>query len=364
MPGAYSHSRVSESRSHTVRWRWSAALLAVLAGWLVCPACASAHGPVDPAASRWQARLTHVPTGLEARTVDGDLRLWLRVPPRLTVEVIDYRGAPYLRFSRAGVFVNHNSAMWYVNQVPTVDPPLSLNPHATPSWHRISSGHAYLWQEGRMQALSRTVLAPGQSDAGKWSIPLRVDGRAATITGDLYHRPDPSPVWFWPVLVTLACVLAGLRLRRPALDRRIARALAGLALAGFVVASLGHQLHGRPIVSAGQLVVLGLELAFAAWALWWLARARHSWLTFLLVAGLALWQGISLVATLTEGYVLLATGPVIGRLSEVACLAGGAGLALVALVMADRTGIRRPRRTPPAAVAPASSHGERQPVGS
>jgi hypothetical protein len=194
------------------------------------------------------------------------------------------------------------------------------------------------------------VLPAGQNDAGRWSVPLRIDGRRAAVTGELLHHGDPSPVWFWPIVVALACVLAGLRLRRPALDRRVARGLTGAALAGFTVASAGHQLHGRPDVTAGQLVVLGIELLFAGWALVWLARDRHGWLSLFVVAGVALWQGVSLAATLTDGYVLMATGTVLGRLSVIGCLAAGAGLLPIVFVMAERGGVR-PRRPDPAASA-------------
>ena len=46
-------------------------------------------------------------------------------------------------------------------------------------------------------------------------------GRAA---GALYDAASPSIVWFWPILVTLACGLPVLRLGRPELDERHARA--------------------------------------------------------------------------------------------------------------------------------------------
>jgi hypothetical protein len=39
--------------------------------------------------------------------------MWLRVPGSATVVVVDYRGAPYLRFWPAGVEVNTNSSMFY-----------------------------------------------------------------------------------------------------------------------------------------------------------------------------------------------------------------------------------------------------------
>jgi hypothetical protein len=139
------------------------------------------------------------------------------------------------------------------------------------------------------------------------------------------------------------CVLAGLRLRRPGLDLRLARGLAVLALASFAVASIGHQLHGRPDVTAGQLVVLGLELAFVAWAAGWLIARRHNWLSFFAIAGVAAWQGVALATTLTDGYVLLAVPALLGRLAEIGCLAGAAGLVPVALAMAERSGLVRGR---------------------
>ena len=50
----------------------------------------------------------------------------------MTVVVLDYRGAPYLRFSRSGVDVNQASSMYYLNQTPAETPPVQPRPeHAT-----------------------------------------------------------------------------------------------------------------------------------------------------------------------------------------------------------------------------------------
>ena len=65
----------------------------------------------------------------------------------------------------------------------------------------------------------RRCAPPGATTPGRWNVPLRVDGAPTAITGGLYYAPDPSPVWFWPIVVAVLCVLAGLRLRRPELDR-------------------------------------------------------------------------------------------------------------------------------------------------
>jgi hypothetical protein len=261
--------------------------------------------------------------------------MWLQVPRSDTVVVIDYRGAPYLRFSPRGVEVNRNSSMYYLNQVPPEPVPANIGPGTPASWYLATGSHQYGWHDGRLHALALTALAPGTRYVGRWSIPLRVDGRAAVIAGGLRYAPNPSLVWFWPILVAVACVIAGLRLRRPELDVRIARALALAALAGFVVATLGAQLHGRPNVSVGQLVLLAFLLAFAAWALRIVLLRRHGWFGFFLIAVAAIWQGATLVGVLVHGFVLVAGPAFLVRSAVTVCLAAGAALLPVIFRLAE-----------------------------
>jgi hypothetical protein len=303
------------------------AALAATVGALGClPGAAQAHGPVNPSASSFLARITAVPPGLDAKAVDGDQRLWLRAAPGRAVVVMDYRGAPYLRFSRAGVQVNQNSAMYYLNQTPTEVPPPGLGPATRPRWDLVSSGHAYEWHDGRLHALASTVIVPGQRFLGRWTIPLVLEGKAATIAGSLYYAPDPPLVWFWPIVVVLGCVFAGLRLRRLKLDWTVARILALVALVALTTAVLGQQLHGRPAVSITQLIFLVLELAFVAWGLSRLLLRRHGWFTFFVIAAAAIYEGATLIAVLLRGFVLLALPALIARMAVAACLASGAGL--------------------------------------
>jgi hypothetical protein len=311
-------------------------LAASLATGLAAPAAAEAHGPVDPAASSYQAQVTEVPAGTDAKAVDGDLRMWMRASPGTTVVVLDYRGAPYLRFSSAGVSVNRSSSMWYLNQVPAQLPPIGLTARTPAHWSRVTGGHSYEWHDGRLHALASTARAPGVTDLGHWSVPLRVGGVPTAIVGRLRYAPDPSPVWFWPIVVALACVLAAVRLRRPALDRRLARGLAAIALAAFVLAGLARALHGRPGISAGQLVVLAIELAFAGWAGARLLGDRPGWFVLFLVAAAAIWEGATLVATLLYGFTLLAVPAVPARLVVVVCLSAGVGLLPVVFALAER----------------------------
>jgi hypothetical protein len=336
-----------------------AAAVAVIVAALALPASASAHGPVDPSATSYLAHVGQVPGGVEAKVVDGDQRLWLQVAPAVTLVVLDYRQAPYLRFTRMGVQVNENSEMFYLNQVPAEIPPPGLGPQTVPHWVGASPGHTYEWHDGRLSDLATTVLAPGTRYVGQWRIAVRANGAPAALAGGLYYAPSPSVVWFWPIIVCLACVLAALRLRRPELDVRVARGLAAGALTAFAVAGAGQQLHGRPSVSVGQEVTLAVALAFVAWAARRLALRRHGWFTFFLIAGAAIWEGASLISVLLHGFVLLALPPFVARAAVVTCLSAGLGLLAIVFALAERP----VRGRPPRSAGPADRSAEAERTG-
>jgi hypothetical protein len=174
-------------RPWTIRPRSTArvrrGVLVALAVMAALADVAAAHGPVAPVATSYLATVSSVPAGIEAKVIDGYVRIWLRVSPSMTVAVLDYRHAPYLRFSRSGVQVNLNSTMWYLNQTPVAEtPPADLRPSTPPHWQSVSSGHDYEWHDGRLQALAAVALAPGTTYLGRWSIPLQIDGRRGAVS--------------------------------------------------------------------------------------------------------------------------------------------------------------------------------------
>jgi hypothetical protein len=300
------------------------------------PSLAEAHGPVAPVASSYLARVRHVPPRLDATVVDGDQRMWLQAPPGETVVVLDYRGAPYLRFSRTGVQVNQNSSMYYLNRTPVAaTPPSNLGPSTPPRWQSVSGEHAYAWHDGRLHALATVALSPGASYVGRWTVPVLVDGRRDSISGGLWHAPDPPIVWFWPIAVVLLCVLAAWRVRRPALDLWTARALGVAALAAITIAAVGQGLHGRPTVSVFQLVELALVLAFVAWRMVRLLTGRSRYFSYLVIAIVALWESAELIPTLLNGFVLIALPAFVARATSVVGLGAGVGLLLLVFRLAD-----------------------------
>ena len=323
--------------------RQAVVVLAALLALAAVPPTAAAHGPIAPISSSYLAKPAQVPAGLEAKTVDGDQRMWLRVPAAQTVVVLDYRGAPYLRFSPSGVEVNHNSEMYYLNQTPVAEtPPANLTASTPPNWHRVSGGHEYGWHDGRLHALATVALTPGSAFVGRWTIPVRVNGAVSAIAGGLYHADSPSIVWFWPIIVLLACVLAAWRIGSDALDARLTRVLAIVALVSIVAGSAAKQLHGRPTVGAFALIEFVVIVALAAWGLWRVLSGRAGYFMLFAIGFLAIAVGLELVPTLLHGFALTALPAFVARSLAVVCLGTGIGLLPFAFRMAARadTGAR------------------------
>jgi hypothetical protein len=321
--------------------KWSRLLVIVtaLAVSAALPAAASAHGAVAPIASSYLARVSSTGLGTQSQVVDGDQRMWLRVAPRETLVVIDYRGAPYLRFDSRGVAVNTNSAMYYLNQTPVaVPPPPGLTRGTAPHWQPVTSGHVYSWHDGRLHALAAVALVPGSSYVGSWRIPLIVNGQVSAISGGLWHASRPPLAWFWPIVVVLACLPAAWRLRRPELDQLVARVLEGGALAAITAAAVGLELHGRPGVAAFGLFKLAVVLAFVGFCLWRMLTGRTGYFSYFVIGCAAVWAGVQLVPTLLDGFVLAALPAVVTRIAAVVCLAAGASLLLLFARLAQRRG--------------------------
>src|SRR5579875_3156527 len=309
----------------------------------VAPGSAQAHGATDPVASNYVARIQAVPAGMTARVVDGDLRLWLRVPRGQAVVILDYQGAPYLRFANGRVWANQNSEMYYFNQTPPATPPPRLKRDTPPRWLQVGSGRSYEWHDGRLHAFALEAVTPGGSKVGPWRIPLLVDGHRSAMSGTLWHRGAPSIAWLWPVAILVLCVLAGWRLNDLRIDALVARALAAVTLIGISLGEIGRNLHGRPGISVVGVVELAFILALTGWTAWRVLRGRAGSLTYFLVVCAGAWQAISLISTLLHGYVLLAVPPFVGRVATIMCIGGTIALVLPTVRLFRRENEDEPR---------------------
>ncbi len=196
--------------------------------------------------------------------------------------------------------------MYYLNQTIPEIPPPHLSRNTPPKWRRVSDGHEYEWHDGRIGSLAATVIPPGTSYVGRWSIAVLLDGSPSAVAGGLWHAPNPSLVWFWLIVVMVACLLAAWRLPRPELHARLARVLAVVVLIALAVGGIGRELHGRPSVSIEQLVLTVVVLAFAAWGVGRVLRDRVGFVLDLVIGFVVLWMGFELLSTLVHGFVLTA----------------------------------------------------------
>jgi hypothetical protein len=168
-----------------------------------------------------------------------------------------------------------------------------------------------------------TVIYP------RWEIPLSVDGRPATIVGDLAWVPPPSrPPW-----VTLGfaiAVLTGIALAMASRWQRLAPPIAAIATVLFTVDTVGYLDALR--TTAGQkawLIGWPLAAAAATVALFVTRRRVASMpsafvaLAALVVGAIGGWDRIDVIS---RSQIQTSLPEWLARTSAVACLALGAAL--------------------------------------
>ncbi len=263
--------------------------------------------------------------------VDGDQEMWLRASPALNVVVVGLRGEPYLRFTSTGVAVNTRAATWYLNRLRPEVVPRGLTATTPPLWKRLTARHRWTWHEDRMHALVLAAHPAGNVYLGRWAVPLVIDGRRTAIRGGLWQSAPASLLWFWPILLALVCVPALLKLREARLGSPVGAALAVVALVSSTVARLGRELYGRPTVSSWQLALVAstclVAVALAA------SYSRRDWRKIggLAIGVAATYQGLALVATLRDGWVLAAIPGWLERTATALSLASGVALVVVSV---------------------------------
>jgi hypothetical protein len=320
--------------------RAAVALATALAVAALLPATASAHvGRTPPAATDYRARISKVPAGLDVRVVDGDQALWMRAEPSLTVVVTGLRGEPYLRFSPAGVAVNTRSPTWFIDRVRPQAVPRGVTSRTPPQWTQRTSGHSWMWHDGRLHAPALAAHPSGNAYLGRWVVPLVVDGRGTAIRGRLWQSAPASLLWFWPLLLVAACIPALSKLNEARLEAHTGMALAVVALVSSTVARLGRELYGRPTVSSGQLALVATTCLVAVALAVLYSRPEWRALAGIAIGIAAMYQGLALVATLRDGWVLAVLPAWLERSATALSLASGIALILVTVHvgMAERT---------------------------
>src|SRR6478735_2365852 len=114
---------------------------------------------------------------------------------------------------------NIHSPATYLNQnrYARVDMPAIADSSAAPEWEQISSGRSVRWHDHRTHWMDVTpplVVRNDPSDThviiDHWTLPITVDGRAASIDGRLLWVPPPSTAPWWALAVGVCAVVLGL----------------------------------------------------------------------------------------------------------------------------------------------------------
>lgn len=156
-------------------------------------------GPTD-----YRSEISGIDPPTPAIAVDvlgGDSFLQLTVDRGSLVEVVGYRGEPYLRFLPDGtVLENQRSPTTYLNQdrygtsVPEV-----ADPDADPDWRQVGSSGRWSWHDHRAHLMSSSPpfgTVPGDRIVES-VVPITVDGVDVDVSVVSVWLPEPSDVPLW-----------------------------------------------------------------------------------------------------------------------------------------------------------------------
>ncbi len=284
---------------------------------LLLPATAAAHGRSPTVALDFRLRLAvdeRAAPGVHVRVLDGDRSLQLSVAGDRRVVVDGYLREPLLRIDPGGVWVNAAS--------PTAAADRLVSGQRA-GWIRIGGGHTIAWHDHRLAP--PPVSRPGP--AGRFAIPISVDGRGSTITGTFWRVGRPS-VWPWlgAAIGLVAAVLAATRLL-PAARAHLTVGLGVVAGLGALVAVTTFAARDAPTGRVAWLqIAAGLAIGAVLAGLLATLRGRRRVHAAGIVGGIAAAASIGSLPVFWHGVVISALPATPARL---AC-----GLALVCGVAA------------------------------
>ncbi|MEZ5165042.1 MAG: hypothetical protein R2695_00625 [Acidimicrobiales bacterium] len=159
------------------------------------PAAADPPGPTDYRSE--VIELTPPTAAVSLRFIAGDSFLQMEVVPGHVVEVIGYRGEPYLLFDRDGtVSENRWSPTRAANESRFVAPTRleEVDTTASPVWEPVADGGTYAWHDHRTHWMNSA--RPPAADPGdqilEGVVPLLVDGTEIDVTVASYWEKGPG----------------------------------------------------------------------------------------------------------------------------------------------------------------------------
>jgi hypothetical protein len=168
--------------------------VAVALAALALPAQAAAHGRGATIALDYRLALdqsVRALRGVHVRVLDGDRDLQVRADRGVRLLVLGALREPLLKIDSSGVWVNASSP------TATGDRLVSSSKRG---WVHVNGGRTVVWHDHRLAP--PPASAPGP--AGRFTVPVAVNGRPASISGTFFRVARPA-VWPW-LLATLGLV--------------------------------------------------------------------------------------------------------------------------------------------------------------
>ena len=304
--------------------RRAVALVAGVALVLPGPAAAHVHSSRSAVDFRASAAPLRAPLAgaVGVRIYRSDLALGLTLLGHHRVVVLGYLGEPFLRLGPAGVYVNDAS-------------PTAAGTKLAPPAHRRgidwrlrSRRPQVIWHDARLRGLTRGV------HHGKWSVPLVVDGRRASLEGTI-ERVDPPSGRGWLAIGLAFAALTGvlLALRSQRALRTACTALGALAGAATLLTAAGFSAGAT--ASEAIWVESANEAAFILVGGVILARGSRDARALAggFIGFVALVTGLTRLPVLSHGIVLSALPGQLARLAVVLSISSGAAAAILGAVV-------------------------------
>ena len=320
-----------------VRFRLVAASLIATLG--VLGAAGTAHAdPAGPTDYRSEVLDVAPPTAnVTFEIIGGDSFLQMTVASGTDVQVIGYRGEPYLWFRPDGtVLENRLSPTTYLNEERFgTDTPDFADPDAPPDWSDTGADGRYAWHDHRahlMQPIPPPNTTPGDRIVES-VVPIVVDGVETKVTVISVWQPEPSTIPVWAaVVVGLALGALGVVLWR----RRSSWAWLAVPMSLLALVLGIWQYRSLPPETGPRLVWWALPALAAIASVAAVAAARRAPFAAVaaaLVAGvnLALWGSVKRDG-LTAAIVPTDAPNALDRFGTMLALVGGMAIAALALL--------------------------------
>jgi hypothetical protein len=296
-------------------------LFAAVLAALLLPGGAAAHSGGAIVALDYRLRLdTPAIGGVRAKILDGDQALRLTIAGGENMIVLGYLREPMLRIDPSGVWVNTAS--------PTAAAAKIIGRQGK-GWRRLGGGSSFSWHDHRLAPPPLGTIGL----VGRFSIPIRVDGRPARIGGTFWRvaRPSPWP-WLGGAVALTAALATAARLWRRWRERLTLTlgAVAGLAAVAVVAA------FAAPDAPEGRIAWLEVGAATAYGAalvgMFVVLRGRERVLTAGILGAIALAANLSSLPVYWHGVVISFLPATSVRVATALAIVGGGGAAALSFL--------------------------------